>query len=155
MGIKSFRGAQAEQKKEYDAPILVSDYMTKVEDLILFKPDQSVLEVMEVLIKKRISGGPVVDNTGKLVGMISEGDCMKQVSESRYFNMPMGDQTVEKYMYKEVQTIEWDQNIFDIARLFYDSKRRRFPVMQDGKMVGQISRKDILKGALKLSGQNW
>jgi len=129
--------------------------MTKVKDLILFKPDHSVLEVMEVLIKKRISGGPVVDNTGKLVGMISEGDCMKQVSESRYFNMPMGDQTVEKYMYKDVQTIEWDQNIFDIARLFYDSKRRRFPVMQDGKMVGQISRKDILKGALKLSGQSW
>jgi CBS domain-containing protein len=153
MGIKSFQGARADQKKEFNAPILVSDYMTK--DLITFKPDQSVLEVMDILIKFRISGGPVVDSSGKLVGIISEGDCMKQISESRYYNVPMADMTVEKYMVKDVDTIDKDQNIFDTANLFYTSHRRRFPVLENGKLIGQISRKDVLKAALKISGQNW
>ena len=153
MAIKSFQGAREEQKKQYNAPILVSDYMTK--DLITFRTDQSVLEVMDVLIRNRISGGPVVDGNGQLVGIISEGDCMKQISESRYFNMPMVDVTVEKYMVKSVETIQGDKNIFDIANLFYTSNRRRFPVLENGKLVGQISRKDILKAALKISGQSW
>ena len=98
MAIKSFQGARAKDssKKEYVAPILVEDYMTK--KLITFSPEQSILEVMEAFAKHHISGGPVMDKNGFLVGIISEADCMKQISESRYFNQPILDKSVERYM---------------------------------------------------------
>jgi len=153
MAIKNFRAARKQSKKETTNPILVSDYMTK--KLITFKPEQSVLDVMDVLIKKKISGGPVVNSKGELMGIISEGDCMKQISESRYFNMPMQETTVEKHMVKDVETIDGNMNIFDAANKFLQSKRRRFPIVENGKLVGQISQKDVLKAALDMSGRTW
>ena len=153
MGIKSFQGARAQTKKEYTAQVYVEDYMTT--KLILFKPNQSILEVMELFAKHSISGGPVVDDNGKLVGIISEADCMKQISESRYFNMPILDKNVETYMTKNVETIPYNMSIFDAASVFYTHNRRRLPVIKDGKLVGQISRKDIVVAALKLNSQNW
>ena len=155
MGIKSFMGRRAKtsSKKEYDAPILVEDYMTS--KLTTFSPEQSILEVMESFAKNRISGGPVLDDNGFLVGIISEADCMKQISESRYFNQPILDKSVEKYMTKDVETIPHDISIFDAAGIFDKHNRRRLPVMKNDLLVGQISRKDVVVAALKLSGQNW
>ena len=155
MGIKSFMGrrAKAGSKKEYDAPILVEDYMTS--KLTTFSPEQSILEVMESFAKNRISGGPVLDDNGFLVGIISEADCMKQISESRYFNQPILDKSVEKYMTKDVETVPHDISIFDAAGIFDKHNRRRLPVMKNDLLVGQISRKDVVIAALKLSGQNW
>lgn len=155
MGIKSFQGRRAkiETKKEYEAPILVTDYMTK--KLVTFSPEQSILEVMEQFTKYNISGGPVLDTNGFLVGIISEADCMKQISESRYFNQPILDKSVEKFMTKDVETVPHTMSIFDVAGVFAKHNRRRLPVMKDGLLMGQISRKDIVVAALKLSGDNW
>lgn len=155
MGIKSFMGRRAKDssKKEYDAPILVEDYMSR--KLVTFSPEQSILEVMELFAKHKISGGPVMDDNGFLVGIISEADCMKQISESRYFNQPILDKSVERFMTKNVETIPNDMSIFDAAGIFDKHNRRRLPVMKDGLLVGQISRKDIVIAALKLSGHNW
>ncbi len=147
------RRAKEATKKEYNAPILVEDYMSK--KLITFNPDQSVLEVMESFAKNRISGGPVLDDNGFLVGIISEADCMKEISESRYFNQPILDKSVERFMTKDVETIPYDMSIFDAAGVFHKNKRRRLPVMKDGLLVGQISRKDIVIAALKLSSHNY
>ncbi|WP_281542055.1 CBS domain-containing protein [Maribacter aestuarii] len=153
MGIKSFQGIRKAIKKEFKAPILVSDYMTT--KLITFSPEQSILEVMEKFAKHHISGGPVLDSNGFLVGIISEADCMKQISESRYFNQPILDKSVEKFMTKNVETIPHDISIFDAAGIFAQHNRRRLPVMKNDILVGQISRKDIVVAALKLSGHNW
>lgn len=153
MGIKSFQGVRKIFKKEFEAPILVADYMTT--KLITFSPDQSILDVMEKFAKHHISGGPVLDTNGFLVGIISEADCMKQISESRYFNQPILDKSVEKFMTKTVETIPHDISIFDAANIFAQHNRRRLPVMKNGILVGQISRKDIVIAALKLSGHNW
>ncbi len=154
MAIKNFQGRiRKASKKGFDAPILVSDYMTT--KLVTFSPKQSILEVMEQFAKYHISGGPVLDDKGLLVGMISEADCMKQISESRYFNQPILDKSVEKYMSKEVETIAHDISIFDAAGIFDKHHRRRLPVMKEETIVGQISRKDIVIAALKLSGHNW
>lgn len=147
------RAKERSKKKEYDAPILVEDYMTR--KLVTFSPDQSILEVMESFAKHHISGGPVMDDNGFLVGIISEADCMKQISESRYFNQPILDKSVERFMTKNVETIPYDMSIFDAAGVFDRHNRRRLPVMKDGLLVGQISRKDIVIAALKLSGENW
>ena len=90
-----------------------------------------------------------------IIGIISEADCMKQISESRYFNQPILDKSVERFMTKNVETIPSDMTIFDAAGVFDRHNRRRLPVMKDGILVGQISRKDIVVAALKLSGANW
>jgi len=153
MAIKNFRAPKRQTEQTTNKSILVSDYMTK--KLITFKPNQSVLQVMDILIKKRISGGPVVNEKGELMGIISEGDCLKQLSESRYFNMPMGDSNVEKHMVTDVETIDGNMNLFDAANKFLNSKRRRFPIIENGKLIGQISQKDILKAAIDLSGHSW
>ncbi len=153
MGIISFQGARSKTKKQDETPIKVSDYMTR--DLITFNPNQSVMEVIETLVKHKISGGPVVDDNNHLLGIISEGDCIKQLNESRYYNMPIDDAKVEKFMVKNVETIDGNVNIFDAANKFLQTKRRRFPIIEDGKLVGQISQKDVMKAALKMKGQNW
>ena len=154
MGIKSFQGSRrAQQSQETEVNLKVSDYMST--ELITFFPEQSVSEVIEKLIQHRISGAPVVDHEDRLIGVISEGDCLKQVSDSRYYNMPVGQSNVESHMAKNVETIDGNMNIFDAANKFLNSKRRRFPIVKDGKLVGQISQKDILKAALQLKAQNW
>ncbi|WP_299223204.1 CBS domain-containing protein [uncultured Psychroserpens sp.] len=154
MGIKSFQGARKQQQNTAEAPAFkVSDFMTR--DLITFKPEQTVEQVIQTLIKNKISGGPVVNSSNELIGVISEGDCLKQISESRYYNMPMEQHTVENRMVKHVETIDGNMNVFDAANKFLESKIRRFPIVENGKLVGQISQKDILKAAIELKGQNW
>lgn len=153
MGIKSYIGKRAKPEKGPSELIKVSDYMTR--NLITFRQDQSVLEVMDILIKHKISGGPVVNDDNELVGIISEGDCIKQISESRYYNQPVENINVSAHMIKNVETIDGDLNIFDAAEKFLSSRRRRFPIVEDGKLVGQISQKDILKAALELKGYTW
>lgn len=154
MGIKSFQGARKQSQNTLEAPAFrVKDFMTK--DLITFKPEQQVQEVIQTLIRNKISGGPVVNSNNELIGVISEGDCLKQISESRYYNMPMEQHTVENRMAKNVETIDGNMNVFDAANKFLESRFRRFPIVENGKLVGQISQKDILKAAIQLKGQNW
>jgi CBS domain-containing protein len=153
MGIKSFMGKRAKPRKGGNENITVADYMCR--NLITFRPEQSVMEVMGILIKKKISGGPVVNEKYELVGIISEGDCMKQISESRYYNQPMEDVKVEQHMAKNVDTLDGNMNVFDAANKFLESKHRRFPIVENGKLIGQISQKDVLKAALQFKGQTW
>lgn len=153
MGIKSFQGNQVVEANVKAEKITVRDCMSK--NMILFKKEHSVIEVVEQLIKHRISGGPVVDENRHVIGVISEGDCIKQISESRYYNMPMEDITIEKYMSKKVDTVSPDINLFDAAHLFLVSKRRRFPVVENDKIIGIVSQKDILRTVLYLKGSSW
>lgn len=153
MAIKSYIGKRAKTTKGSSEDIKVSDYMST--NLTTFRPEQPVLEVMNTLIRKKISGGPVVNEKNELVGIISEGDCMKQISTSRYHNHPMQDARVEDYMVKEVETIDGNMNLFDATDKFLTAKRRRFPIVKEGKLVGIISQKDVLKAALELKGNSW
>lgn len=91
----------------------------------------------------------------ELMGIISEGDCMKQISDSRYYNMPMTDQTVGKRMNCNVETIDGNMNVLDAAKKFIEMKFRRFPIVENGRLIGQISQKDVLRAALKLKGHTW
>ena len=154
MKISNFLGSTKNQQKiDADLPIKVSDYMST--NLITFKVEEPLEKVIDSLIKNRISGGPVVNDAHELVGIISEGDCIKQISESRYHNLPMEHDTVEKCMVRNVETIDGNMNIFDAANKFLESKRRRFPIVENGKLIGQISQKDILKAAIALKGHTW
>ena len=153
MPVKSFQGERARTNKVTPSKLIVSDIMTR--RLIVFNPDQSIHEVMKTFIKYRISGGPVVSKAGELVGIISEADCMKEISESRYFNMPILDKSVGHFMTQKVDTIESSMNVFDAAAKFSKSSRRRYPVLEKGSLVGQVSRKDIVVAALNMKSQTW
>ena len=153
MAIKSFQGPRAVEKKKRPANLLVRDIMTK--NIICFREDQTIHDVMKALIKHRISGGPVVDKNLALIGIISEGDCMKEISDSRYFNMPILDKTVGYFMTKEVETLPANMTLFDAASTFHKTGRRRFPVLDNGQLVGQVSRKDVVIAAAQLRGATW
>lgn len=153
MGIKSFQGARKQQSTTAPKLMKVKDYMST--NLITFKPNQKVYSVVEAIIKNKISGGPVINDKKELVGIISEGDCLKQLSENRYYNMPLEEDIVENRMVKNVETIDGNMDIFDAATKFLNSKIRRFPIVEGGKLIGQISQKDILKAALHLKSENW
>ncbi|QYA25061.1 CBS domain-containing protein [Gramella sp. MT6] len=153
MGIKSFMGKRAAPEKPAEAPILVKDYMA--ENLVTFREHENIMDVMEKLIKHGISGGCVVNEKMELLGIISEGDCMKQISDSRYYNMPMADLTVGKRMHTNVETIDGNMNVLDAAKKFIEMKFRRFPIIEDGRLVGQISQRDVLRAALKLKAHTW
>ena len=124
-------------------------------NLVTFTKDQSIHEVMRDFIKYKISGGPVVDEKGGLIGVISEADLMKQISDSRYFNLPILDKSVGNFMTAEVDTIASTLSVFDAAAKFHKSSRRRYPVLDKGRLVGQISRKDIVVAALNMKSQTW
>lgn len=153
MPIKSFQGERATRSKKSNKTLLVSDIMRR--DLVLFTKNQSIDEVMKKFIKYRISGGPVVDNTGKLIGVISEADCMKEISDSRYFNLPILDKTVAHFMTSKVDTIDASKTIFEAASMFFKTTRRRFPVLDKNRLVGQISRKDIVIATMNMKSQTW
>ena len=151
--VNNYQGKRAEPEIPATSPFTVADYMAK--KLISLRPDQSMYEVIELLLKHRISGAPVVNDKNELVGIISEGNCLKQISESRYHNLPMTEAKVETYMTKEVMTIDCNTDVFDAASQFLNSKIRRFPVLDEAKLVGQISQKDIMKAVLDLKSSTW
>lgn len=125
----------------------VKDYMTG--KLVAFTPDTDVLDAIHELVQKRIAGAPVVDDHGNLVGMLSEFDCMKVVLTSGYHSEPGGP--VADLMSSDVKTVDANMSIFDLAQLFMESGYRRYPVMKDNRLIGQISRRDVLRALSDLT----
>ncbi len=126
---------------------LVKDYMSRT--LITFKPETSVLDAVHTLVENRIAGAPVVDDAGNLVGMLSEFDCMKVALQAGYHEMYGGP--VRDYMTKNVDTVNAEMSIVDLAQRFADKGYRRFPVTDKNRLVGQISRRDVLRALQSLS----
>jgi CBS domain-containing protein len=85
----------------------------------------------------------VVDVEGNLIGMLSELDCMKVALNAGYHGQWGGP--VADFMTTGTRTVDADMNIVDLAQLFIDSQFRRFPVVSDNRLVGQISRRDVLR----------
>jgi CBS domain-containing protein len=125
----------------------VRDYMAA--DLLTFTPNSNVLDAMAQFLDKGISGAPVVDDAGALVGVLSEVDLIEVVVQDSYYNENVG--IVGDYMQTEVEWVDPEMDIFSLAQRFIKHHRRRFPVMEDGKLIGQISRRDVLRAAMDLS----
>ena len=128
-------------------PSLVKDYMAKT--LVTFKPDMDVLDAVHALVKHRIAGAPVLDDAGNIVGMLSELDCLRVVLHAGYHDQMGGP--VADYMSADVRTVNAGMSVFDLAQLFIDSPYRRFPVTDQNRLVGQISRRDVLRALQSLT----
>ena len=122
---------------------LVKDYMTIKNNLISFKPDSDIHQVIKILIKHSISGAPVINNKGDLVGIISEKDCLGVLLEITMHELPGGQ--VEKYMSTEVISIDQNRSIIEAVEMFQNSNFRRFPVVDGKQLVGLLSRRDVLR----------
>ena len=122
------------------------DYMST--ELVTFTPDTDIHRAIKVLLEKRISGAPVVDERGDLVGILSKKDCLR-VAFSASYHKELGG-PVSEYMSRDVQTVEAGADIVEVAEKFVKGPYRRFPVMDNGRLVGQLSRHDILKAIEQL-----
>ncbi|KGD65927.1 hypothetical protein Y5S_01151 [Alcanivorax nanhaiticus] len=121
--------------------MLVADYMSR--RVITLSPDLSVHEAIRVLLENQISGAPVVNESGELQGMFSESDCLKGALEASYHDTGIGP--VSEYMTVDLQTVSGQTSILDAAEIFLADHRRRLPVVEEGKLIGQISRRDLLR----------
>ena len=125
----------------------VRDYMAA--SLVTFRPDMEILRAISLLVEKRISGAPVVDERGNLVGVLSEQDCIQVALRAGYHEEFGG--RVSEFMSREVETIDADASILQLAEKFVNARYRRYPVLDDNRLVGQISRRDVLKALEALS----
>lgn len=116
-------------------------------DLVTFSPETNVLSAIRTLLKHKISGAPVVDDNNQVVGMISEKDCLQTFLGSSYYN-EMGE-LVSEIMTSPVITVDANASIVEVAEKFLKNNYRRFPVLEQGELIGQISRRDILKAIKK------
>ena len=123
----------------------IADIMTT--ELVTFTPDTNIHKAIHVLLDKRISGAPVIDDAGNLVGVLSKKDCLKIVYSTAYHQDRGGP--VSEYMSTDVHTLDAATDVAVAAEHFVNSNYRRFPVLRDAKLVGQVSRHDILKSLIE------
>lgn len=122
--------------------VKASDYMA--DQLITFTPETGLFEAMNQLLEYRITGAPVLNSQGEIVGFLSEVDCLKSILTLTYHEDEMGGQ-VGDYMSSDVFTVAHDADIISVAEAFINNKRHRLPVLKNGKLIGQISRRDVLR----------
>ena len=127
----------------------IKEFMAK--ELITFQLDTPIEAAMESFLTNKISGAPVLDKQGKLVGVLSEKDCMRTLFEATYYNNLGG--FVNEYMSTDLKTINIHDTLSNVADQFIRSRFRRFPVVEGEKLVGQISRRDVLRAIVKLSNE--
>ncbi|NQU70043.1 MAG: CBS domain-containing protein [Rhodospirillales bacterium] len=119
----------------------VNDYMSI--ELVTFTPDMDIHRAIRLLLKGRISGAPVLDDQGGLVGILTKKDCLKIAFSASYHQEWGGN--VSDFMSRDVQTVEVDTDIVEVAERFLKSKFHRYPVMRSERLVGVISRHDVLR----------
>jgi len=117
-------------------------------DLVVLSPEMRVHEAMRLFLEKDFSGAPVVDAHGSVVGLLTEHDCIQVIYRASYHKDPGG--SVAEYMATNVETIDADTDLIEVIELFLRSRYRRFPVMDGTRLVGQISRRDILRAVIDL-----
>lgn len=122
------------------------DFMVK--KLVTLRPEMDVIDAVQRLLKNRISGAPVVDADGKFVGVFSEKCAMQVLLDAAYEQLPSNE--IRLFMDTDAQTIEPDTQLLSIAQVFLLTSYRRLPVLEDGRLVGQVSRRDVMRASLDL-----
>ena len=123
--------------------VKVADYMSR--KVITLTPETNVVTAIQTLLSNKISGAPIVDEAGNLVGILSEVDLMGVIMQDSYYGEAVG--VVGDFMHSPVDSIPPDMDIYELAEKFMREGRRRYPVVREGKLVGQISRRDVLRAA--------
>jgi len=118
----------------------VQHYMTQ--NVVTVHKDLNIYKAIDKLLHHRISGTPVIDDSGNMVGILTEKDCLRIMANGSFHEMPGGP--ASRYMTEDVKTVTPEMDIFVVADLFLKNHFRRVPVIDGKKLVGQISRCDVL-----------
>lgn len=124
----------------------VRDIMTK--KVVALHQGMTMNEAMRSLLKFKHSGAPVVDADNKLVGMLSEKDCLRMFFGGLYHRLPLG--TVSQYMSVNITTCHPNDSLLAVAQIFFRQSFRRLPVVENDQMIGIVSRSDVLMGSKRL-----
>ncbi|MGH9185811.1 MAG: CBS domain-containing protein [Acidimicrobiales bacterium] len=139
-------------------------------DVVTFTPDQSVHEAMASMVDRGVDAAPVVDGDGRVVGMLSTGDLIVQETQLHFptvlsllgasIELPSSQRHFERdlrralgasvgeVMSDKPVTCAEDDTLERAATLMHDHEVSRLPVVRDGKLVGLVSRNDILRAIL-------
>ncbi len=117
------------------------DYM--LSHPVKVKADDNLLDAMQVIIDNKISGVCVIDDEENLVGILSELDCLRAALSAIYNEGGIG--TVAQYMASDNLVVAHpNEDIIDVAQDMLLKNKRRRPVVEDGKLVGQITCRQLL-----------
>ena len=122
--------------------LLVSDFMDKQFDII--RENDSINEAISLLMKDRLIGLLVVNDQGNLVGTLSEKNCLEIYVHQTYHTLPSSK--VKEHMNEIKLTVHSSMPAEEVADIVLEHKIRRLPVVDDGQLVGQVTRRDLLRG---------
>lgn len=110
---------------------------------MMIKCDTPIKDVINSFIQHRITGAPVVNSDNSIIGFISEKDCIGKLLLAAYYcdQMP----TVNDVMSQTVISVSPEDSILDVAQIMVDKPPKLYPVVENGKCIGVISRANILK----------
>lgn len=132
--------------KNVPGVLCAADVMTT--RLVKLYPEQDVFHAVSLLVKNKISGAPVVDTDGRLLGMFTERCCLEVLLDATYRSLPSSE--VGSFMIEDPVSIDENMQLFSVAQMFISQPIRRLPVLRDGKLVGQVSRRDVIRHSAKL-----
>jgi CBS domain-containing protein len=124
----------------------VKEHMEKVS--VTVHPDMEVYEALSILLKHGISAAPVVNERGKLLGILAERDCLDAFVNEEYYDAPTA--LVRDIMSPDVVTVSPDVDILQTADIFSHHKFHLLPVVVDQRLVGNITRRDVIRAILKM-----
>jgi CBS domain-containing protein len=125
--------------------ILVSDYMKPV--TVHFSISTSVEEVVKTLVKNKLVGAPVLDKNKKLIGFITEKDCLKQMVNDSYYSQD--HHVAQDIMRKNPLSVSPNSSIIELAEEMLGPRPKLYPVVDNSEVVGIITRADVLKALSK------
>lgn len=134
-------------------PSSVSDCMRR--NPLTIRPEASLVEAIKIIVENHLTGLTVTDADGTVRGVISELDCLRGVLASIYNDGDPERSQVADVMTREVNSCAMDDSIVEVAQSMLDTRQRRRPVIEGGRLVGQVSSRNILWGLMEHSRQRY
>ena len=107
------------------------------------RPDDGVMAAVDALLRRGLAGAPVVDAQGRLVGVLSEHDCMRLMARAALRTPPEGQ--VCEHMSPNTVTVAADDDLFSVLSLLQEDDRGGLPVVAGGRLLGLVARHDVLR----------
>ena len=115
-------------------------------NVISVRPETPIFEAMTLLTENKISGVPVVDDQLRVIGILSEKDVLEMLMDK---DLDI-KKTVGDYMTRDVVCFTEEDSAIDICKFFIRTNIRRVPIVKDGKLIGVVSRRDIVELILEI-----